>query len=224
MVIASSSRGNGITDWITDGLGLSPHGSRTVSTLSSSHGQILSITAAFGLASVAAFGISLTGAIQAVYELIWRLHAGGWHQTWRQAAALGGATAYLVIAAWSDVPWRHTAAQPVLRILATLIGGLLLFWWLPHLLPGGRVPWRGLLPGTAFTTATLVGLRCFSRLVFAPLPGPLGNPAPSELPVSINWPSCPGAHKPHPGGHPRTKARRREAAMWASANCAGYGR
>ncbi|MFE5588397.1 hypothetical protein [Kitasatospora sp. NPDC056531] len=63
----------------------------------------------------------------------------------------------------------HTAAQPVPRIRATLIGGLLQFWWLPHLLLGRRVPWRGLLPGAAFTMATLVGLRFFSWLVFAPL-------------------------------------------------------
>ncbi|MFF2144733.1 hypothetical protein [Kitasatospora sp. NPDC058190] len=81
---------------------------------------------------------------------------------------MGGVTAYLVIAAWSGVPWRRTAAQPVPRILATLIGGLLQFWWLPHLLLGRRVPWRGLLPGAAFTVATLVGLRFFSWLVFAP--------------------------------------------------------
>ncbi|MFE5588396.1 hypothetical protein [Kitasatospora sp. NPDC056531] len=45
--------------------------------LFSSRGQILSTITAFSLAAVAAFGISLTGAIQAVYERIWRLHAGG---------------------------------------------------------------------------------------------------------------------------------------------------
>ncbi|MGW2372216.1 ribonuclease BN [Kitasatospora sp. NPDC001683] len=171
MVIAAASpaRGNGIADWITDGLGLSPRGSQAAGMLFSSRGRILSTATAFGLAAAAAFGISLTSALQAVYERIWRLRAGGWHQMWRQAVALGGVTAYLVIAAWSGVPWHHTAAQPVLRILATLIGGLLLFWWLPHLLLGGRVPWRDLLPGAVFTMAALVGLRFFSRLVFAPL-------------------------------------------------------
>ncbi|MCC9305745.1 YihY/virulence factor BrkB family protein [Kitasatospora sp. RB6PN24] len=171
MVIAAASpaRGNGIADWITDALGLSARGSHAVSTLFSSRGQILSTTTAFGLTALAVFGISLTSAIQVAYERIWHLRAGSWHQVWRQALALGGVTAYLVIAAWSGVPWHHTAAQPALRVLASLAGGLLLFWWLPRLLLGTRVPWRRLLPGAVATVVALVGLRYFSQLVFAPL-------------------------------------------------------
>jgi membrane protein len=37
------------------------------------------------------------------------------------------------------------------------------------MLLGGRVRWRALLPGAVATTAGLLGLRVFSRLVFSPL-------------------------------------------------------
>ncbi|MFF4926948.1 ribonuclease BN [Kitasatospora sp. NPDC001261] len=171
MVIAAASpaRGNGIAQWITDGLGLSPRGGQAVETLFGSRGQVLSTTTGFSLAALAFFGVSLTGAMQGAYERIWGLPRGPWHRVGRQVVALAGLTGYLVLAAWSGVPWQHTAVQPTLRILATVLGGLLLFWWLPRFLLGARAPRRGLVPGAVATMVALAGLRLFSRLVFAPL-------------------------------------------------------
>ncbi|MGW7446240.1 hypothetical protein [Kitasatospora sp. NPDC054795] len=50
-----------------------------------------------------------------------------------------------------------------------MLGGLLLFWWLPRFLLGARAPRRGLVPGAVATMVALAGLRLFSRVVFAPL-------------------------------------------------------
>lgn len=171
MVIAAASpaRGNGIAQWITDGLGLSPRGGEAVGMLFSSRGQILSTTTGFSLAALAVFGLSLTSAMQGAYERIWKVRGSSWHRVWRQVVALAVVTGYLMLAAWSGVPWHRTPIQPSLRIVATVVGGLLLFWWLPHLLLGARAPRRGLVTGAVATMVALAGLRLFSRLVFAPL-------------------------------------------------------
>ncbi|MEU9079255.1 YhjD/YihY/BrkB family envelope integrity protein [Kitasatospora sp. NPDC004745] len=171
IVIAAAfpSRGSGITEWITDGLGLTGRGADAVRGLFGSRGQVLSTTTAFGLAALAVFGVSLLAAVQGVYERIWGLDRGPWHAVWRQAIGLAGLTGYLVLAAWSGSPWRHSGLQPTVRILASVVGGVLLFWWLQRLLLAGRVPARDLLPGAVATVVALAGLRLFSRLVFAPL-------------------------------------------------------
>ncbi|MDH6121213.1 membrane protein [Kitasatospora sp. GAS204A] len=166
---ASPTRGDGITGWITDGLGLTTRGTEAVSALFASQHEVLSTTTGFGLAALAVFGLSLMASMQTAYERIWQLPRGRWHTVWRQAVGLAGLIAYIMIAAWSGAPWSRSDAQPSLRIAATVLGGALLFWWLQRLLLGGRVPWRTLLPGALSTMAALAGLRFFSRLVFAPL-------------------------------------------------------
>ncbi|WP_406209580.1 YihY/virulence factor BrkB family protein [Kitasatospora sp. NBC_01560] len=166
---ASPARGGGIADWIADGLGLSGRSSTDVAQLFASRREVLGTTTALGLAALAVFGVTLMTAVQNAYERIWQLAPGAWHGVWRQVAALGGLIGYLLAATWSRIPWQHTSAQPALRAAATAVGGVLLFWWLPRLLLGARVPWRRLLPGAVATVLALAGLRAFSRLVFAPL-------------------------------------------------------
>ncbi|WP_329561549.1 ribonuclease BN [Kitasatospora sp. NBC_01266] len=166
---AAPTRGDGITGWITDGLGLTSRGTQAVSALFASQHEVLSTTTGFGLAALAFFGLSLMASMQTAYERIWELPRGRWHTVWRQAVGLAGLIGYVVIAAWSGEPWSSSFAQPTLRIAATVLGGALLFWWLQRLLLGGRVAWLTLLPGALSTMAALAGLRFFSRLVFAPL-------------------------------------------------------
>ncbi|WP_241002315.1 YhjD/YihY/BrkB family envelope integrity protein [Streptomyces sp. CB01881] len=166
---ASPTRGSGIADWIADGLGLSGRSSAAVGQLFASRREVLSTTTGLSLAALALFGVSLMTAVQNAYERIWQLPPGAWLSAWRQVAALVGLIGYILVAAWSRVPGEHTAAQPALQVVATVCGGVLLFWWLQRLLLGTRVAWRRLLPGAGATVVALVGLRAFSRLVFAPL-------------------------------------------------------
>lgn len=91
--------------------------------------------------------------IQTVHERVWHLERSPWHAAWRRAVGLVGLTGYIVLAAWSGSPWQRSAAQPALRVTATLPGGLLLFWWLQRLLLGSRVAWPRLLPGAVATMA-----------------------------------------------------------------------
>jgi membrane protein len=166
---ASPTRGIGIADWVIDGLGLSGRSARAVDELFAARREVLSTTTAFGLAALSLFGISLVTAVQNAYERIWGLESAAWHAVWRQVLALAGLIGYILVAAWSGVPWHDSDAQPGLRVTATVVGGVLFFWWLQRLLLGSRVGWRTLLPGAVATVAALAGLRVFSRLVFAPL-------------------------------------------------------
>ncbi|MFJ5228621.1 ribonuclease BN [Kitasatospora sp. NPDC088391] len=171
IVIAAAlpAGGAGIAEWITTALGLDGRGGEAVRGLFASRGQVLSTTTAFGLAALAVFGISLMSAVQSGYERIWRLERGPWHSVWRQTLALAALVGYIVLAAWIGSPWRGTPLQPALGITVDSVGGILLFWGLQRLLLAGRVPGRRLFPGAVATMAALVGLRVFSRLVFAPL-------------------------------------------------------
>ncbi|MFG3054037.1 YhjD/YihY/BrkB family envelope integrity protein [Kitasatospora sp. NPDC048239] len=166
---ASPTRGDGIADWIAEGLGLSGRSATAVGELFASRREVLSTTTGLSLAALAVFGVTLMTAVQNAYERIWQLAPGAWHSVWRQVTALTGLIGYLLVATWSRVPWQHTPAQPALQAAAAVSGGVLLFWWLQRLLLGARIPWRRLLPGAVATVLALAGLRAFSRLVFAPL-------------------------------------------------------
>ncbi|MER5863201.1 YhjD/YihY/BrkB family envelope integrity protein [Kitasatospora sp. NPDC002040] len=166
---ASPTGGSGIADWVTDGLGLSSAGADAVTELFASRREVLSTTTAFGLAVLAVFGVSLMAAVQNAYERIWEIRPGAWHAVWRQALALAGLIGYVLVSAWSGVLWQEGPAKLAVRVVTTLGGGALMFWWLQWLLLGSRVAWRRLLPGALATVAALAGLRVFSRLVFAPL-------------------------------------------------------
>jgi membrane protein len=166
---AEGSRTNGITQWVTDALGLSGQGASAVKGLFAARGQTLSTTTGVSLAALAVFGISLMASVQAAYERIWSLPRGPWHTTWRQTVGLAGLIGYILLAAWSGTPGQHTPVQPGLRVAATVVGGVALFWWLQWLLLGSRIPWKRLLPGAIATVVALTGLRLFSYFILAPL-------------------------------------------------------
>ncbi|WP_052434219.1 YhjD/YihY/BrkB family envelope integrity protein [Streptacidiphilus melanogenes] len=166
---AEGSRSSGIAQWVTDALGLNGQGAESVKGLFVTRRQTLSTTTGVSLAALAVFGISLMASVQAAYERIWNLPRGPWHTTWRQTVGLAGLIGYILLAEWSGTPGQHTPAQPALRVAATVLGGVALFWWLQWLLLGSRIPWSRLLPGAVATVAALAGLRLFSRFILAPL-------------------------------------------------------
>jgi membrane protein len=166
---ASTTRGSGLAQWITDAMGLTGKGTRAVQQLFTARGRTLSTTTAGSLAGVAVFGVTLMSSVQGAFERIWDLPRGPWHSAARQATGLAGLVGYILVAAWSGQPGQHTPVQPGLRIAVTIVGGTALFWWLQRLLLGSRVPWASLLPGAVATMVALVGLRFFSDLVLAPL-------------------------------------------------------
>lgn len=159
----------GFALWIVDGMGLSGAPSQAVEHLFAAPKKVLSATSALSVVVLALFGVSFAASVQTGYEKVWHLPAGPWHSIWRRAVWLAVLTAYLFVEAQSGTVLRHGGVESAIRIVLTLLFGVLFFWWAQRFLLGGRISWRGLLPGAVATMAGLVGLRAFSTLVFSPL-------------------------------------------------------
>jgi membrane protein len=71
---------------------------------------------------------------------------------------------FLFVSATTTLPRRSPAGG-----FGAALSAIVFLWWSQHMLLGGRVRWRALLPGAVATTIGLLGLRLFSRLVFSPL-------------------------------------------------------
>ncbi|CUW25633.1 MULTISPECIES: ribonuclease BN [Streptomyces] len=154
----------GFASWLTDGMGLSGRSAHVLTDIISPPRKVIGTTSAFGGILLAVFGVSFGGSVQNAYERIWGLASGPWHRVWRQATWLVVLMAYLYQEAATK-----SALHGTVRIVLSMVSGVLFFWWGQRFLLGGQVHWRSLLPGAVATVLGLVGLRAFSYLVFTPL-------------------------------------------------------
>ncbi|MFF9221736.1 YhjD/YihY/BrkB family envelope integrity protein [Streptomyces viridosporus] len=166
IIVASADpeHGRGFAQWLGEGLGVAPASRRQVEQLFTRPGQALRTTTAFGIAALAAFGLSFGAAVQTGYERVWDLPPARWWARWRQVVWLGVLTGYLFLSATTTLRREPLAGGTVASLSAVLF-----LWWSQRLLLGGRIRWRALLPGAVATVIGLLGLRIFSRLVFSPL-------------------------------------------------------
>ncbi|WP_369258811.1 YhjD/YihY/BrkB family envelope integrity protein [Streptomyces sp. R35] len=156
--------GRGFAQWLGDGLGVSRAAREHIEELFARPGQALQTTTAFGLATLAVFGLSFGAAVQTGYEKVWELPSARWYARWRQVVWLAVLIGSLYLSATTTL-WRHSAAGQLVAMLSTV----LFFWWSQRMLLGGRIAWSALLPGAIATALGLLGLRVFSRLLFSPL-------------------------------------------------------
>ncbi|MFJ3816870.1 YhjD/YihY/BrkB family envelope integrity protein [Streptomyces sp. NPDC090056] len=166
---ADLARGQGFARWLVQGLGVTEVSQEEVEQLFGRPGQALQRTTAFGLAALAAFGVTFGSAVQTGYERVWDLPTARWHTMWRHVVWLAVLVAALLVfvafPAPEDAPALTTAAVAV----GDTLGTFLFFWWSQCFLLCGRIRWRALLPGAVLTALGLLGLRIFSQLVFSPL-------------------------------------------------------
>ncbi|MFD5465670.1 YhjD/YihY/BrkB family envelope integrity protein [Kitasatospora sp. NPDC127059] len=105
---------------------------------------------------------SCSRVLQRLCERSWHLpHLAGRLAAWRWLAWLLVWLAALVVQGHVRSGF---GAGGVLGIALYLVSAVLLWWWTPHLLLGGRVPWLPLLPGAVLTGAALTALAWASRL------------------------------------------------------------
>jgi membrane protein len=149
-------------------LGLSSSSQERIAEVVVNPAQALRRTTAFGLAVLAAFGLTFGTALQTGYEKGWGLKAAHWHSLWRHVIWLAAFVAYLLVSV-AALGHGSAIAEEGLGAVATVVVSLLFFWWSQRFLLVGRVSWRALLPGAVATTLGLIGLRIFSGLVFSPL-------------------------------------------------------
>ncbi len=116
------------------------------------------------LAIVFAYG--WPSALQRGYEATWRLPSRGGREMWRGIlwilVFLVVSVAVVVLSVDVHGTWGQFGVD-VLTILVVLLGS----WWTQHLLLGGRVAWRALLPGAVAITIGLFGFRWFTSLAFS---------------------------------------------------------
>nr|WP_228447547.1 YhjD/YihY/BrkB family envelope integrity protein [Streptomyces paludis] len=165
---ADPASGQGFARWLGQGLGVSGSSQQEIQQLFGRPGTALQRTTAFGLAALAAFGLTFGGAVQTGYERVWELPTARWHTMWRHVLWLAVLVAFLVIFVNTPVT-SHSTIVVVLGTVGDLILTFLFFWWSQRLLLGGRVRWGALLPGAVAIALGLLGLRVFSRVVFSPL-------------------------------------------------------
>ncbi|MFE7779070.1 hypothetical protein ACFU5O_35400 [Streptomyces sp. NPDC057445] len=102
LIIVSSGdpqQGHGFAQWLGEGLGVSTASREQVEELFTRPGQALRTTTAFGIAALAAFGLTFAAAVQAGYEKIWDLPPARWWARWRHVVWLCVLTGYLFVSA-----------------------------------------------------------------------------------------------------------------------------
>ena len=161
---ADPASGRGFAQWLGDGLGVSEAARGDIERLFAQPGQTLRTMTAFGLAVLAVFGVTFGATVQSGYEKVWDLPPARWWARWRHVVWLAVLIGVLFLSAVTPL-WGAAPA----RGLITVLSGVLFFWWSQHLLLGGRIRFRALLPSAVATVIGLLGLRVFSRLVFSPL-------------------------------------------------------
>jgi membrane protein len=166
---AGTAAHHGLAVWVIYGMGLTGSSAHAVAQLFSAPARVLGTTSVFGLALVAAFGLTFAGSVQAGFERVWGLPAGPWHKVWRQTVWLTVLLAYIYAAVTVGAPAHHALAVTVSRASVAVVLGIAFFWWGLRFLVGGRVSYLAAMPGAVVTVAFLAGLRVFSALVFEPL-------------------------------------------------------
>ncbi|MGW0367315.1 YhjD/YihY/BrkB family envelope integrity protein [Streptomyces sp. NPDC002990] len=165
---AAPGSGSGFGRWIGQALGVTETSRDRVEMLFSAADLALERTTAFGMAALAVFGLTFGWAVQTGYEKVWDLPTARWHTMWRHVVWLGLLVCYLALLVQIPAP-SERGWGAVIGAVGDFIGTCLFFLGSQHLLLGGRVRWRALVPGAVATSVGLVGLRLFSQLVFSPL-------------------------------------------------------
>ncbi|WP_028812732.1 YhjD/YihY/BrkB family envelope integrity protein [Streptomyces flavidovirens] len=161
--------GQGFARWLVTGLGVSEVSQAEIEELFGRPGQALQRTTAFGLAALAAFGVTFGSAVQTGYERVWDLPTARWHTMWRHVVWLAMLVAALLLFVKTPAPEGAPAVVTMLVAGGDVVGLFLFFWASQRLLLCGRIRWRALAPAAALTAVGLLGLRIFSQYVFSPL-------------------------------------------------------
>ncbi|GGZ30587.1 hypothetical protein GCM10010387_25340 [Streptomyces inusitatus] len=165
---ADPASGQGFARWLGQALGVTQASQDEVERLFGVPGTALQRTTAFGLAALAAFGLTFGSAVQTGYEKVWDLPTARWHTMWRHVVFLALLVFSLLVFVNTPAP-SDSAVGTAGAALADVTGTFLFFWIAQRLLLGGRVRWRALLPGALVTALAMLGLRIFSQFVFSPL-------------------------------------------------------
>jgi membrane protein len=119
-----------------------------------------------GLVLLLSAGVSFVAALQRAYEKTWHLpRLGVVRSSWRYAVWLAGCLLGFLLSGLADAALPGLPGSTAAAVLLGLAGALLFWWWTLHLLLGGRVGWRALLPSAVLTGGQLAALARLSALI-----------------------------------------------------------
>jgi membrane protein len=153
-------------------LGLSSHATQDLDALFNSSGTLGAGDRALGLALALAFATSIAVTQQRWYEMVWsQPRAPVLRSSARQVLWVVGLCAYLVIVLYAGraghrVGRRVHAGRPAGPVVQFVVS-FLFFWWSQHLLLGGRVAWRRILPSALSMAVGITVMVALSGLVMS---------------------------------------------------------
>jgi len=149
-------------------IGLTPDAARDLAQLFPSPQRVRGATTLVGVVIALVSAFSLPLALQRGYELAWRVPPLGWRGLWRAVVWLIGFVVLIGgVAAITGLV--HGWAAVVGLALPGLAIAIAWAWWSQHLLLGGRIGWRALLPGAIASGIGLVAMRVTADLFLSVL-------------------------------------------------------
>ena len=154
---------DGVAAGFAHHLGLSKQATADVQKLFGSKQTVRGSTTVFGALVTIVLAYGWPAELRRGYEYIWQLPTQGVRQVWRPLVWL--AVFMGVVAAVAAVGSTSSgAAKAIVYALVVLPLLCLWAWWSVHLLLGGRVSWKALIPTAIITGVCLAGFRAFTLI------------------------------------------------------------
>jgi membrane protein len=162
-VVRRNAETQNIGEVLTHYLALTPAASRDVGSLFHNSQAVTRGDRILGLLLALVFATAIAATQQRWFELVWsQSRAPMLRSVLRQVAWVAGLCAYLVIVLYAGRAGhgvgQHVHAGRPAGPLVQFGVSLLFFWWSQHLLLGGRLAWRRLLPGAIGMAAGMTAL------------------------------------------------------------------
>jgi membrane protein len=172
LMVLSAVLGSGLSHAVVigsigSGFGFSAQAGHDVTTLFTHSRTAPATESTLGLVVAVLGGLAISHMIQTWYAKIFRFRIRGWKAFARRAEWLAGVFGFVavqvVIGRGIEHPAGHIAAAGARFLLAVAF-----WWWSPHCLLSGQIPWRRLFPAGLSTAVCCTGLGLYMAYVASP--------------------------------------------------------
>jgi membrane protein len=168
VILLSAFASQRVDDDISLRLGLDHRASGIVNHLFAAAPATLNTATATSLIFVVAGMLAVASSLRQIYEKVFHIdHQRSVHDLYRLPAWVAVFCLAAAAESLAGRPVRNAPGGVWLVELVTIAVMTPFFWWTMHLLLGGRVPWRRLLPAAIVTGFCYAGLGVFSKFYFS---------------------------------------------------------